>query len=80
MHMFARSFVNWPPADDDPIIATHATTGRICTVSFDTVSKSRVRVEHLQERVHCLNDRVVQGGGQEAPMYLPLHSRRKSKR
>ena len=31
-------------------------------------------------RVQCLNDRVVQGGGQEAPMYLPLHCRRKSKR
>ena len=31
-------------------------------------------------RVLCLNDRVVQGGGQEAPMYLPLHCRRKSKR
>ena len=30
-------------------------------------------------RVRCLNDRVVQGGGQEASMYLPLHCRRESK-
>ena len=37
MHMLTRSFVCWPPADDNSIVPTHATTGIICTVSFNTV-------------------------------------------
>ena len=79
MHMFTRSFVYYPTADN-PIAPTNATTVRKSTMSFSTVSKFRVRVGPLQERVLCLNDRVVQGGAQEATMYLHLHCRKKTKR
>ena len=63
-----------------PLVPTNATTVRRCTMSFSTVSTYRVQVGPLQECVRCLNDRVVQGGAQEATMYLPLHCHRKSKR
>ena len=48
-------------------------------MSFSTVSTYRVQVGPLQECVRCLNDRVVQGGAQEATMDLQLHCRRKTR-
>ena len=71
MHMFARSFVDWPPADDDPIVPTHATTGSICThISFDNciqvTSASRALAFFLLHAAKVRSSCEERGPGQSA--------------
>ena len=73
MLMFTRNFVYWPPADANPIVPTHATTGRIRTVSFGTVPKSRVRVGHLQD-ARALPKRQGGARGRAGGLYVPATS------
>ena len=72
MHMY-------PPANN-PVVPTNVTTVRKCTCHSALYPRhNEYELGPLQERVSCLNDSVVQGGAQEATMYLQLHCRRKTR-